>query len=73
MQCTRYIALLRHTGGPEDAGARLRIQRAEADVDPYLDVVDEYDAENSVARAYAIRCDREAPPRWESATGSRAR
>jgi len=73
LQCTRYIALLRHTGGPEDAGARLRIRRAEADVDPYLDVVVEYDAENSVARAYAIRCDREAPPRWESATGSRAR
>jgi hypothetical protein len=66
LQCARYIALLRHTVGPEPAGARLRIRRAEADVDPYLDVVVEYDAANSVARAYAIRCDREAPPRWES-------
>src|SRR2546425_6204689 len=33
LQCTRYIALLRHTVGPEPAGARLRIRRAEADVD----------------------------------------
>src|SRR5213592_529556 len=39
LQCTRYIALLRHTVGPEPAGARLRIRRAEADVDPYLAVV----------------------------------
>src|SRR2546428_14096567 len=32
LQCTRYIALLRHTVGPEPVGARLGIHRAEADV-----------------------------------------
>ena len=31
----------------------------------YLEVVVEYDNENNVAHAYAIRCDREAPTRWE--------
>lgn len=64
LQCRRYIALLRHTVGPEPEGARLRIRRSERDFDPYLDVVVEYDDENTVARAYAIRCDREAPTRW---------
>lgn len=45
--------------------ARYIIRRSEQDFDPYLDVVVEYDDENNVARAYAIRCDREAPTRWE--------
>src|SRR5438094_9301453 len=72
LQCTRYIALLRHTVGPEPAGARLRIRRAEAGVDPYLDVVGEYGAENITARADAIRCQRAGPPRRESATGAGA-
>jgi hypothetical protein len=65
LQCERYIALLRHAVGPEPEGARLRIRRSEASFDPYLDVVVEYDDENNVARAYAIRCDREAPTKWE--------
>ena len=65
LQCKRYIALLRHTVGPEPEGAWLRIRRSGPDFDPYLDVVVEYDDKNSIARAYAIRCDREAPTRWE--------
>ena len=64
LQCQRFIALVRHTVGPEPDGARLRIRRAERDADPYLEVVVEYDAGSSTARAYAIRCDREAPTRW---------
>jgi hypothetical protein len=35
------------------------------DLGSYLELVVEYDDENVVARAYAIRCDREAPTRWE--------
>jgi len=53
------------TIGPEPDGARLRIRRSEPDLGSYLEVVVEYDDENIVARAYAIRCDREAPTRWE--------
>lgn len=63
-QCQRYIALLRHAIGPEPEGARLRVRRSQQDFDPYLDVVVEYDGQNITARAYAIRCDREAPTRW---------
>jgi hypothetical protein len=65
LQCRQYIALLRRAIGPEPVGARLRVRRSPEDIDPYLDVTVEYDDENPVARAYAIRCDREAPTRWE--------
>ena len=64
VECRRYIALLQRVIGPEPNGARLRVRRSEQDFDPYLDVVVEYDTANTVARAYAIRCDREAPIRW---------
>ena len=64
LQCQRFMALLRHAVGPEPEGARLRIRRAERDADPYIEVVVEYDDQNTIARAYAIRCDREAPTRW---------
>ena len=64
-ECQRYEALLRRTIGPEPHGARLHIRRAGPDLGSYLELVVEYDDENVVARAYAIRCDREAPTRWE--------
>jgi hypothetical protein len=63
-QCRRYIALLRRALGPEPEGARLRVRRSGEDISPYLDVTVEYDDENPVASAYAIRCEREAPTRW---------
>ena len=63
--CQRYEALLRRAIGPEPHGARLRIRRSAPDLGSYLELVVEYDDENVVARAYAIRCDREAPTRWE--------
>ena len=65
VECRRFMTLLRHVIGPEPEGARLRIQRSEPDFGSYLEVVVEYDNENNVAHAYAIRCDREAPTRWE--------
>ena len=64
LQCQRFIALVRHAVGPKPDGARLRGRRADRAADPYLEVVVEYDDGNSTARAYAIRCDREAPTRW---------
>lgn len=65
LECRRYMALLRQVIGPEPEGARLRIRRSGPDLGRYLEVVVEYDDANNVARAYAIRCDREAPTRWE--------
>ncbi len=65
LQCQRYLRLVRHAIGPEPEGARLRVSRSEQDLDPYLEVVVEYDDANTAARAYAIRCDRESPTRWE--------
>jgi hypothetical protein len=64
-QCQRFIDLLRRTIGPEPAGAKLRVRRSGQELDRYLEVVVEYDGENRGARAYAIRCDREAPTRWD--------
>jgi hypothetical protein len=64
-ECQRYEGLLRRAIGPEPPGARLRIRRSAPDLGSYLELVVEYDDENVVARAYAIRCDREAPTRWE--------
>ena len=64
-ECERYEALLRRAIGPEPPGAWLRIRRSAPDVGSYLELVVVYDDENVIARAYAIRCDREAPTRWE--------
>jgi hypothetical protein len=51
-------------GGPEPDGAQLRIRRSEPDSASYFDVIVEFDDVDITARAYAIRCDREAPTRW---------
>lgn len=64
-QCLRFIDLLRRTLGSEPEGAKLRVRRSGQDRDLYLEVVVEYEDENSAARAYAIRCDRQAPTRWD--------
>jgi hypothetical protein len=66
-QCQRFIALLRRAVSPEPAGAWLRIRRSGEELDLCLEVVVEYETQNAAARAYAIRCDREAPLRWDTA------
>ena len=66
-ECQQYLELVRHAIGPEPEGARLTISRSQ-DLDPSSEVVVEYDDANTVARAYAIRCDREAPTRWGEVT-----
>ena len=63
-QCQRFIALLRGRLGPEPTGARLGVRRSDQDFDPYLEVVLRFDDGNGAARAYAARCDRDAPTRW---------
>ena len=64
-ECQRYEALVRQAIGPEPQGARFSIRRSAPDSGSYLELVVEYDDENTFARAYAIRCDREAPTRWD--------
>jgi hypothetical protein len=63
-ECQRFIQLLRRTFGPEPQGARLGVRRSEVEFDPYLEVVIRFEDGNAAARAYATRCDREAPTRW---------
>ena len=70
LQCRRFIELLRHTIGAEPMGAELRVRRSGPDFSPYIEVVVEFDDANDVARAYANRCDREAPKRWDRAAGT---
>jgi hypothetical protein len=65
LQCRRFIDLLRHTVGAEPEGAALRIRRSGPDFNPNVEVVVEFDDANNAARAYANRCDREAPTRWD--------
>jgi hypothetical protein len=65
LQCRRFIVLLRDVIGLEPEGAWLRVRRSEQAFDPYIEVVVEYDDQNSVARAYAMRCEREAPEKWK--------
>ncbi len=69
-QCRRFIELLRRTVGTEPAGAKLRTRRSGPDFDLYLEVVVEFEDANDAARAYAIRCDREAPTRWDQTGGT---
>jgi len=64
-QCRRFIDLLRHTVGAEPEGAKLLVRRSGPDFNPYVEVVVEFDDANDAARAYANRCDRDAPRRWD--------
>ena len=66
LQCQRFIALLRRAISVEPVGAWLKVRRSGEDFAPYLEVVVEYETANPTARAYAIRCDREAPRHWDS-------
>lgn len=63
-QCQRFIAVLRRRLGAEPDGARLGVRRSDQDFDPYLEVVLQFDDANGAACAYAARCDRDAPARW---------
>jgi hypothetical protein len=73
LQCRRFIDLLRHTVGVEPEGATLRVRRSGLDFNPYIEVVVEFDDANDVACAYANRCAREAPKRWDRTAGTTSR
>lgn len=64
-ECRRFIRRLRKTLGPEPEGAELRTKGFEHDFGTYYEVVCYFDIENELARAYAQRCEDDAPATWE--------
>jgi hypothetical protein len=64
-ECSRYIAPLRKTFGPEPEGARLGIKWFEHDFGQYCEVVCYFTAENAESVEYAQRCEEDAPATWE--------
>jgi hypothetical protein len=61
----RWIERLRELFGPEPEGARLTIKGEGHDFGTYYEVCCRYDPEQDAARAYAWRCEADAPSTWE--------
>ena len=64
-ECRRFRDLLRRVIGPEPEGAVLKIKGFPHDFGTYYELVCEFDTGNAAARAYALRCEDEAPATWE--------
>ena len=64
-ECQRFLALIREKLGPEPLGAQLKVKRFPHDFGSYLEVVCLFEEDNEEARAYAYKCEAEAPTRWE--------
>jgi len=66
MECTRFIALLRATFGPEPSGAWLTTKAFDHDYGTYYEVVCYFNPRAPASIDYAFRCEREAPTSWGS-------
>lgn len=66
-ECARFIALIRAELGPEPEGASLSVKSFTYDFGTYHEVVCWYDTEYEQSLAYAYRCERDAPSRYERA------
>ena len=64
-ECHRFIQLIRDTLGLEPEGAELRIKAFDHDFGEYHEVVCWFETDNEAARAYAARCEDDAPATWE--------
>jgi hypothetical protein len=64
-ECKRFMALLRHTFGPEPAGAQLAAKWFDHDFGRYCEVVCWFDTDIPESMDYAFRCDAETPTTWE--------
>ncbi len=64
-ECIRFRELIRHVLGPEPEGARLGIKSFEHDFGTHLEVVCHYDDAHPEAVTYALKCEAEAPMKWE--------
>ena len=63
-ECRRFLDLIRKKLGPEPPRAHLAIKSNPHDFGTYYDVVCYFDDEDEQARAYALRCEAEAPETW---------
>ena len=63
-ECRRFIALLRHTFGPEPSGAWLSMKAFDHDFGTYYEVVCYFNNDVQKSIDYALRCEREAPTTW---------
>ncbi len=64
-ECARFIELIRETLGPEPEGVELAIKSFDHDFGRYFEVVCWFETDNDAARAYAVRCEDDAPATWE--------
>lgn len=63
-ECNRFIEVIRGVLGQEPEGAGLGIKSNPHDFGSYLEVVCHFDDDDDEARAYAYRCEGEAPSEW---------
>lgn len=63
-ECRRFLELVRKKLGPEPPGARLAIKSNPHDFGTYYNVVCYFDDLDDEARAYAFRCESDAPRTW---------
>lgn len=64
-ECGRFIDLIRKKLGPEPVGAQLAIKGFPHDFGTYHEVVCYYHDDNRESFDYALRCENEAPSKWE--------
>jgi len=60
-----FINLIRRTLGDEPDGALLKLKGFPHDFGTYYEVVCYYEEDNRAAFEYALRCEAEAPYRWD--------
>lgn len=65
-ECRLWIDQLRRTFGPEPLGAHLSVKSFPHDFGRYYEVVCYYDPDSPEERTYAMRCEGEAPERWDN-------
>ena len=64
-ECERFIQLIRDTVGLEPEGAELGIKSFDHDFGVYFEVICWFETDNEAARAYAARCEDDAPATWK--------
>jgi hypothetical protein len=66
-ECRSFIEAIRKVCGREPEGARLTIKGQPHDFGTYFECAVIFDGDNHAAAEYAIKCENQAPTRWEDA------
>ncbi len=64
-ECRAFIAQLERTFGTPPDGCRFVVRNCPHDFGSYLDVEVVFDGNDERAAEYAIRCENDAPARWD--------